>query len=155
MLSHLRLDMALIARLRPAALVVAAGLLFGVVREILESSPAQAVEMTELAAYDDHEGPLTAPDQRHERSQVERAADLHLVLHSFGEGQRPPDVVEAGGEDGEPVRPVALELAFVEGANALEIVPQPDALVVRQVAPVGAVSPCPFVEKRMQPGYGV
>jgi hypothetical protein len=154
-LAHLRLDVALIARLRPAPLVVATGLLLGVISKILEAASAQAVEMAELAADHDDERPLAAPDQRHERSQVQHAADLDLILHGFGERQGPPDVVEAGRKDGEALRPVALELVCVVGADALEIVLQPEALVVRQVAPVGAIPLGGLVEQRVQPRDGV
>ena len=151
MLANLRLDVALIARLRPAALVVPARLLLGVVGEILEPASAEAVEVPELAADHDDEGALPAPDERHERSQVERSSHVDLVGHGFRQGKRPPDVVEPGGEDREPVRPVPLELAFVEGADPLEVRPEPDALVVRHVAPVGAVPLRGLVEEGVQP----
>ena len=83
MLANLRLDVALVARLRPASLVVPARLLLGVVGEILEPASAQAVEVPELAADHDDEGALPAPDERHERSEVERSSHVDLVGDGF------------------------------------------------------------------------
>jgi hypothetical protein len=147
MLANLRLDVALVARLRPASLIVLARLLLGVVGQILEPASAQAVEVPPLATDHDDEGALPAPDERYERSQVEPSPDVDLVRNGFGEGKGPPDVVEPGGEDCEAVRPVPLELAFVKGADPLEISPEPDALVVRHITPVGAVPFRGFVEE--------
>src|SRR6185503_4573243 len=73
------LDVPLVARLRPAALVVAAGRVVGLLDDLLEPARAQAVEIAALAADEDHQRALAAPDQRDERREVEAAVDLDLV----------------------------------------------------------------------------
>ena len=93
---------ALEASLRPAALVVSPRLLLEVVGEVLETAGAEAVEAALLAADDERRGALAAADERDERRQVEKPADLDLVRHDLGERQGPPHVVEAGAEDGQP-----------------------------------------------------
>ena len=65
------LDVALVARLRPAALVVPAGLLVVVLGDLLEPPAAQPVELAALAADDGDERALAAADERHERREVE------------------------------------------------------------------------------------
>ena len=67
---------------------------------------------------------------------VEAAADLDVVVDRLGEVERPPDVVRPRGEDREPARAVADELALVEGTDPLDVLAQPDALLTGQVAPV-------------------
>ena len=141
---------ALEARLRPAALVVAPGLLLRVVGEILELPRAQPVETPLLAAHDEDERPLPAPDEWDERREVEAVADPDLVRHDLGERKRPPDVVEPGAEDGETVRALALELGVEEPANAVEVLAQREALLVRELALPGAVALRRLVEERIQ-----
>jgi len=153
--SNEHLDVALIAGLRPAALVVPARLILRVVGEILEPPAAEAIEVPELAADDQDQGALTPAHERDERSQVERLADLDPVRHCLGQRKWPPDVVQPGGEDGEPVGAVAGELALIELADAFEVGSQADALIVSQVPPVGAVPLRSLVEQRMQPRGGV
>ena len=152
MLAHLCLDVALVARLRPASLVVPALLLLGVVGEILEPPAPKTVEAAALAPDDDDESALPAADQRHERGQVERAPHAHVVRHGLREGKRAPDVVQAGREDCEALRTVPFELILVEGTDAVEVGLEPEALVMRQFAPVGPVALCGLVEEGAQPG---
>jgi thioredoxin reductase (NADPH) len=150
-----RLDVTLVTGLRPASLVVLAGLLLGVVGELLQSSAAEPIELPAFAADDEDKGALPAPNERNERREVERAAHLHLVGHGLGERERPPDVVEARGEDREPVGAVPFELPRIEVTDALEVCPQADTLVVRQVAAVRAFALRRLVEERMEPRDGV
>ena len=70
---------ALQARLRPAALVVAPRLLLEVVGQVLEAAGAEPVEAPLLAADDEDERALAAADERHERREVEELADLDPV----------------------------------------------------------------------------
>jgi hypothetical protein len=54
------LDVALVVRLRPASLVVPAGLLFGAVEELLEPSAAEPLDRPALASDNGHEGAVVA-----------------------------------------------------------------------------------------------
>src|SRR3954471_11339149 len=104
------LDVTLEARLRPPALVVLSGRLLGVVGDLDEAAAAQPVEIAALAPDDRDEGALAAADERHERRQIEALVDPDLVLDRARQRERPPEIVESGGEDSEPVGAVALEV---------------------------------------------
>ena len=93
------LDVPLVARLRPAALVVAAGRVVGLLDDLLEPAGAQAEEVAALAADEHHQRALAAADQRDERREVEAAADLDRVRHARAQRQRRPEVVERRAED--------------------------------------------------------
>src|SRR5439155_24682131 len=77
------LDVALVARLRPAALVVPARLLVELLFELLEPPSPEPVEIPPLTTDDSYEQALAPPDERHERPQVEHPTDLDPVGHSF------------------------------------------------------------------------
>ena len=146
---------ALEAGLRPAALVVSPRLLVEVVGEILETAGAEAVETALLAADDEHESALAAADERDERRQVEKPADLDLVRHHLGQRQGPPHVVEAGAEDGQTMSTVSLELGLDVAANALEILPQCESLLVRELPRPPTVLLGRLVQKGVEARLGV
>ena len=141
---------ALKARLRPAALVVAPRLLLRVVGEVLEPSAAEPVEAPLLAAHDEDEGTLAPADQRHEWGEVEALAHTNVVRNDLSERERPPDVVEPGAEDGQPVGALPLELRLEVAPDALEVVAQGEPLLVRQLALVGPVILGRLVQQRVQ-----
>jgi len=72
------LDMTLVPRLRPASLVVAAGHIGALVRDIDEGRAAQAEHLAALAPDCRDERPVTT-DVRRQRSQVQLIGDLHVV----------------------------------------------------------------------------
>ncbi len=141
------IDVPLEACLRQTALVVAPRLLLRVVGEILEPAAVKAVEAPLLAAHDEDERALPPADERHERREVEAVAHADLVRHDLRERKRPPDVVEPGAEDGQPVRPVPLELGVEVAADALEVVTERDALLMRQLTLLGPVVLGPLVQE--------
>ena len=121
MLVHELLDVPLVARLRPAALVVPPGRVLGAVDDLLELSGAQPEQLTALAPDDRDDRAVPAPDERHERREVELAPDAHLVGDRLGQREHAPDVVEAGDEDREPLGPVARELVLEVVGDPLEV----------------------------------
>ena len=84
MLADELLDVALEARLRPPALVVLARDLVGPVGDLLEPPARQAESSPALAADDRDDRSFSAADERHERRQVELAADADPVRHRLG-----------------------------------------------------------------------
>ena len=77
-------DVAAIPRLRPAALVVLAGLFIEVLDQLLEASRAQPTQLTLLATDDRHDRPIGPGHERHERRELEVSPDLHLVGNGLG-----------------------------------------------------------------------
>ena len=132
-------DVALVPRLRPATLVVLARLLLREVGDLLELPGAQPVEEAQLAADVRNDRALAAADERDERREVEVAPDLDLVRHGLAERQRLPDVVEPGAEHRDAVGAVPVELLAEEVLDPLEVLAQPDPLLVGLVTAVGAV----------------
>src|SRR5207244_11669843 len=65
------LDVPLVARLRPAALVVASRLVLGPVDHLLEPARAQPEELTALPTDDGHDRAVSTPDERREWRQAE------------------------------------------------------------------------------------
>jgi len=149
------LDVALVARLRPAALIVLPRLVLGVIRDLLESAGMEAVELAALSPDDDHQRAFPPADEGNERREIERAPHLGVVRDRLGQRERPPDVVEAGAEDRQPVGAVARELTLVVLADAVEVGPEADSLVVSELPAVRSVSPARLVEKRVEAGRGV
>jgi hypothetical protein len=115
-------DVPLVARLRPAALVVAARLFVEVVLKLLEAPRPEAVEVTALTADESHDQAFTASDERDQRSQVQNPADLGDVGNPLAQRQRLPDVVEATAKDGVPMGALAAELLVEERAQAGDVV---------------------------------
>src|SRR5207253_1216192 len=75
-------DVPLVARLRPAALVVPAGLLVEALLDLLEPAVRQTVEIAPLAPDVRHERAVALPDEPHERGEVERAPELDEIRHA-------------------------------------------------------------------------
>src|SRR3954454_14258151 len=115
------LDMAFVASLRPATLVVAARHLIRLVRYLDELGAAQAEDLAPFAADDRDERAVTA-DERNQRRHIALPADRHVVDAATRQRERAPEVLEGRGEDGDAARAVALE-ALVE--------PPPDPHEVR------------------------
>ncbi len=149
------LDVAPVARLRPAALIVLARLVLSTIRDLLESAGMQTVELAALSSDDDHQRAFPPTDEGNEWREIERAPHLGVVWDRLGQRKRPPDVVEARAEDGQPVRAVARELALVVLADAVEVGPEADSLVVSELPAVRSVSPARLVEERVEAGRGV
>jgi hypothetical protein len=86
---------------------------------------------------------------------VKVAAHANSVRHRFDQRTGTPNVVEACREDGEPVRPVTVEVVLEELADSLEVGFQADALIVRQAAVGGTVAPLRIREKRVETRVGI
>jgi thioredoxin reductase (NADPH) len=149
------LDVPLVARLRPAALIVLPGLILGVIRDLLESAGMQTVELAALASDEDNQCALSPADEGDERREIELPPHLGVVRNRLGQRKGPPDVVEAGAENRQSVSAVAREFALVVLADAIEISLEADALVVSELPAVCSVSPARLVEKRVEAGRGV
>jgi thioredoxin reductase (NADPH) len=149
------LDVALVARLRPAALIVLPRLVLGVVRDFLESTGMQAVELAALSSHDDDQRAFPTTDEGNERREIELPPHLGVVRDRLGQRKRPPHVVEPGAEDRQSMSAVARELALVVLADAIEVGPEADSLVVSELAAVRPVSPARLIEKRVEAGRGV
>ena len=133
MLLHELLDVPLVARLRPAALVVPAGLLLEVVADLLQPPCLQPVQVSLLAPDDGDDRPVRARDDGNERREEEVPADLEAVGHGLGQGDRRPEVVEARGEDRRRLRAVTVEVVVEPARDPLEVRLQAAALLVRQI----------------------
>ena len=149
------LDVALEASLRPAALVVPAGNLVAAVDDLVEPARAQPEELAALAPDEGDDRALAAADERHERRDVELLADVDPSGTARSERDRPPDVVKACGEDGQPLRAVAIELVREALADTLEVLLERDALVVCQAVTVDPQVALALVEQRADSGVDV
>ena len=134
-------DVALVARLRPASLVVPARHLLGLVRDLDEDAVLQAVDVAALAADGGDERRVAPPHEARERREVELGRDAHVVRNRVGGRQGAPEVVQPRREDRHPpgalpvealVEPrldppeVALQrLACLAGEPALALLEQP------------------------------
>ena len=94
------------------------------VGDLVQPAGPQAIELTSLTTDDRDDRSFTAADERHERREMELSADPDAVGNRLDERARPPDVVEAGGEDREPVGAVADEVVLEEVADAREVLLQ-------------------------------
>jgi hypothetical protein len=128
-------------------------LLLEEVGDLLQPSCTETVEAALLARNHGYDRALSAADQRHERRQVELAADLELVRHRFAQRERLPDVVEARAEHREPMRAVPFELVVEEGSDPPEVRLQSQADLVCVVRAV--VLLLPLVEERVDSRLGV
>src|SRR3954470_18316595 len=104
------LDVTLVPRLRPAALVVAARRLIHLACPLLAPAAAELVDVAALTADESDEGAVAAPHERDQRGEVELARDCNLVGHGICQRQGPPGVVEAGAENGDTARSLPVEL---------------------------------------------
>src|SRR5919197_90438 len=85
------LDVPLVARLRPAPLVVAAWLLVEAFLELLEPAVREPIEVTAFTADEGDQDAFPAADERNERRKVERPPDLDDVGDALTQGEWPPD----------------------------------------------------------------
>ena len=113
------LDVPLVARLRPAALVVAARLLVEQLLEFLQPPVRQAIEVAALPADGRNDHAVAAADEGHQRGEVERLADLDEIGHALAQGQRHPESIEPCAKESKPVGAVATELRLEVVAQAL------------------------------------
>jgi hypothetical protein len=72
-------DVALVARLRPAALIVPARDVVALVDDLLEPAVGEAVDRPALAGDDGDQGAVVSAEAAGDRAEVERAADLDGV----------------------------------------------------------------------------
>ena len=127
------LDVAAVARLRPTALVVLPRLFVEVFNKLLEPPRGESVEPSLFPADDGDDRSIGPGHQGHERGKLEISPDLHLVGHGLGQREGPPEVVQTGREDREPLRAVALEVVIEPLRDALPVRLQRGALLVREV----------------------
>src|SRR5881392_736283 len=137
------------ARLRPASLVVPAGLLLGQVGERLQTAVRQPEQETPFAVDQRDDRPVAAPQQRDERLEEKVGADADAVGHGLAQRVRAPGGVEPRGEDRQPLRPVALELVREVVADPLEIGLETELLVVPQLLTVRQRRLLRLVEQRI------
>src|SRR5919201_5862850 len=130
------LDVPLVPRLRPAALVVVSRRLVVPAHDLLETACPQLVDVAPLAADGGHQRTLAAADERHERREVELPPRSDAIVDALAQRQGPPDVVEPGGEDREPVRAVAVELLLEVVGDPGEVGLERLPLLVRELAPL-------------------
>ena len=133
------LDVALVARLRPAALVMLARRLLGAVRDLRELAAPQREHASLLAADDGDDCAVAAADQRHERAEQEVIRDSSRVCDLPGKREHAPDVVRACSEDREAMRAVPVELLAEVATEPVEVGLQPRFGLVREIGPRGPV----------------
>gem|GEM_PF-5927279 len=75
------LDVALVARLRPAALAVSARDVVALVDDFLEVAAGEAVDRPALAGDDGDQSAVVAAEAARDRAEVERGADLDGVAN--------------------------------------------------------------------------
>src|SRR5436189_2740954 len=92
------LDVPLVARLRPPALVMPAVLLIELICDRLETSGEQSIQLALLAADDGDDRPVHPRDEGNERSEIELTSRANAVGDRLGKGERVPVVVERGRE---------------------------------------------------------
>ena len=150
MLVDERLDVSLVARLRPATLVMPSGRLVELVDELLELSGAQDVDGSTLPADHGDQRSLTTADERDERGKVELPTHSDLVGDRIAEGQRSPRVVESRAEDRHAAGTVAVEIALEELSDPSEVTSERFPLLVRQL--MGGLRPnLPLVHQGVDP----
>jgi hypothetical protein len=96
--------------------------------------------------------PVGARDKRDQRSEIELVGHLRAVGHGLRQGHRAPVVVETGRKDGKPPGAVPLEVVVEPVGDPVEVLFQGDALVMREVLPVGLLR---RVQHRVHPRLGV
>src|SRR6266487_3679331 len=106
------LDVPLVARLRPAALVVAARRVVVLFDDLFEPPGPEPVEFAALAADEGDQHAVVTADERHERREVELEVDQGKVGNALAESERVPRAVETVAEHREPVRALAAELVL-------------------------------------------
>ena len=116
-----RLDVALVASLRPAALVVAAGNLRRLVGEGTQLTAAEPVDVAAFAPDVGDDGAVTMADATNERRELELLAETSLVGDRPRQQQRPEQAVELGGEGRDTTNSLPAELAPEPGRDAIDV----------------------------------
>ena len=145
------LDVALVAGLRPAALVMPPLRLLGTVGDLLEPAAAQREHAALLAADDGDDRAVPAADQRHERAEQEVVGDAGGVRDPPRQREHAPDIVQPRREDRQPMSTVTIELLLEELAEPLEVGFQPCLDLVREVGAGRSVRSRGRVEHRVHP----
>ena len=125
-----RLDVPLVARLRPAALVVAAGDVCRLVRERDQLAGAESIDVATLASDVRHERAVAVSDEANERREVELLRDAGLVVDRPRQRQRQEEVVALRAEQGHATNPLSAELVAEPALDPLEIPRKSLTLVV-------------------------
>ena len=115
--------MTLVARLRPATLVVLPGLLIEEIDDLLQASRLQPVDLSLLASDDGDDRSVRARDYRNERSEKELVPDLVAVARGLWQRERRPEVVQPRSEHCDRSRPVPLELVVEPVARSVRSPP--------------------------------
>src|SRR6266516_6663160 len=145
------LDVALVASLRPAALVVPPRHVLRLVRALDAPARAQPIDLAALAAHEGHEDAVAATDERDKRREVELLVDRQRVVDRICDAERAPESVEARGEHGGAARAVAVELVVEPRRDPLEVALQRLAAVAAQLVLARVEDPLPFGEQGVDP----
>ena len=120
-LLHEVVDVARVARLRPAALVVPARGLLGLVDDLDEPARLEPVDGAALTRHDRDEVAVP-PELRQERRQAQAGVDPGIVAGRLRERKHLEEPVRRRGEDRQSVRSVPVEVVVPPGADPLEVV---------------------------------
>ena len=144
------LDVALVAPLRPAALIVLSRHLVAVVGDLLEPPVGEPEDPAPLAIQLRDERLPLGRHERQERGERELAVGLDVVLDGVRHGHDAPEVLAGRDEHSHAERAVAVELGVGPLADAID--PGPDgALAVALVVGVEVVL-LDLRQQRVEPG---
>src|SRR5439155_3299283 len=101
-------DVSLVPRLRPAALIVLPGHVVAFVGDLDEAAAVEPVHLAALAADGSDERVPGAARETRQRRKVELGLGLHLVGGRRRQRERAPEVVAPRGEGGHAARPLTL-----------------------------------------------
>src|SRR5207248_5960516 len=150
-----RLDVALVVRLRPAALVVPARDVVRPVRDLDEPARHEPEHLAALAADGRDEDVVTAPDDSRQRREIQLVADLHVVDDGLADLDRAPEVVEAVGEDGQPANAVTVEVGAEPATDPLDVPAQGRPALVVEPGAAALQPPLGLAEQRADPHLDV
>ena len=123
-------DVSLVPRLRPAALIVLPGHVVAFVGDLDEAAAVEPVHLAALAADGSDERVPGAAREPRERRKVELCLELHLVGDGIRQRDRAPEVVERRGEDGDAAHPLTLEAVVEPLRDPLDVALQTLPLLV-------------------------
>ncbi len=127
----LLLDPALVARLRPAALVVLAEDHVVDLLDLAQALGGAAEDARVAAAHEGHAPALAALEPR-QRPDERRAPDRHAAGHRPRQGEHLEQAGRVAGEDGHGLRPLGREVALQQRRRALEAGVEVDPVLVRR-----------------------
>jgi len=110
----------------------------------------EPVEAALLPPHDDDDRAFSAADEGDERREVELPVHLDRVGDRLGQRECAPHVVETRAEDRQAVRTLAIEFLSDIAPDALEVVPEAQTLLVRELSRVRTVCLRSLVEERVQ-----